>query len=825
MPGDVQQFIDYSVNTASDTGENNAASINALQDSQPLDSAHITSGDQSLRQRSEAIRNTFKDSLYLRDADRNLILAGPGLITWPGSTTVAASGIPVISDNLYLMPMLTPGSAQTPPIPPVASVFGTIGLQKTGPAAGIVVTSLRRNYANGDQISIDVASGASFSCTLDAETTYQRTIHIVATGSTTLTTVINALNALTPAGPVGDTTPIVSAALAVGASGSDLLLAPQTKQFMSGNYDGEGHTITPANLAAFFSGNPSSALAEGDALCLQYVMVSDTGSTGGRRQAIPENSNTAVAVGTFFNSRVHPEKLVNAIPICKVVNGYLVFATGVTVPAGAVAVNLGTVSAASVSYAGGPAWADATTNPATTVQLQLSKIVSDLAGSTGTGKVQGSTVSSWLTAGTLAAQLTKLEQLARNPRPLADSDVVPLATYRDFGTRPRSLVDHNGYRMGQVTEINDDWSELRTRTVKISPSAAAFAVGSGTTGAWNTAPAALIFSPSAGGTYDLALAGIPDGSFITGVTVYGGAGDATSTFTATLQNVDTGGTQTTIVANHRTGNSPFVLSLGTSPSAGALPAYYDATTYSLNLQMTVSGSVGGSTDIYQIEIDYISMPLSWALQVSAAGGGNNGFITVSTATDSNLRQRSLALSSGTGINRYAFVRPINYNETLDDNSTYVIEFMLRAVAVDDSAHGAVFRAMVTDDTLDAQAFGIYWDHTLTNWRFQVESNLDLGVADSVTSSADTGVAVTANTTYRVRLEFEGANVAALSSGQAELRCYINGALVASFASVTWSTPDVKPFFETYSNSTGGPYSMNVGRVRRVWNHLLSNDVL
>jgi hypothetical protein len=342
MPGDVQQFIDYTVNTNADTGENNSTSILPLNNAEPLDSSHIGRPGESLRQRTEAIRSLFKDSLYLRDADRGLVIAGPGLITWPGSTTASASGIPVISDNLYILPMLTPGSAQTPPVPPVASAFGTLTLQKVGPANGIVVTSLRRSYANGDQISIDVAPGATFSCTLDVETTYQRTIHIVATGATTLSATIAALAALTPTGPAGDTTPIVSAALAGGALGTDLLLTTQAKQYVSGNFDGEGHTITPANLASFFSGNPSSALAEGDTLCIAYDQVSDTSSTGGRRQSIPENSNTAVSVGAFFNSRVNPSLLVNALPICKVVNGTLVFATGAQLAAGVTNVSLAT---------------------------------------------------------------------------------------------------------------------------------------------------------------------------------------------------------------------------------------------------------------------------------------------------------------------------------------------------------------------------------------------------------------------------------------------------------------------------------------------------
>lgn len=44
-------------------------------------------------------------------------------------------------------------------------------------------------------------------------------------------------------------------------------------------------------------------------------------------------------------------------------------------------------AAASVNYAGGPAWNDAGTNPAATVEAQLDKLISDLAGTTGGDKV------------------------------------------------------------------------------------------------------------------------------------------------------------------------------------------------------------------------------------------------------------------------------------------------------------------------------------------------------------------------------------------------------------------------------------------------------
>lgn len=411
MSGTVKQFVDFSNNTNSDTGENTAASIQPIVNGETVNQTVLQRPDESLRQRSEALRNAAADSLYLRDADRSLVLAGPGRITWPGSTTVAQTGIPTLSNVLYLLPMLTPGFAQVSPVPPVASAFGRIHLKRASDNMNsIAVSSLRRSYAAGDQISIVVTAGAVFACTLDTSTGYQRTIRIVATGATQLSTVITALNLITPSAP--DNTPLVSAALEGGALGTDLILTVQAKQYMVGNYDGEGHTITPANLAAFFTANPTSALAEGDTLCIEYTMVTDTASTGGRRQALPENANTAVPVGSFFNSRINPEKLVNALPICKVVNGALVFGTGSELVAGATSSSLNNTDASGITYAGGGAWADGTTNPATSAEGQFDKIITDLAGATGTAKIQGST-GSGLVSATLAAQLVQV--VAKTP--------------------------------------------------------------------------------------------------------------------------------------------------------------------------------------------------------------------------------------------------------------------------------------------------------------------------------------------------------------------------------------------------------------------------
>ena len=247
-------------------------------------------------------------------------------------------------------------------------------------------------------------------------------ISILITANTaTLATIISALNGLFPT-DVDDNSQLVQASLAAGASGTDTILTPQAQQFVVGNYDGEAHTITPANLSTFF-GTSANKLDEGDALCIQYATMNDPlpgPPLGGRRQSIPENGNTTIPAGSFFNSRVHPERLVNAIPIGKVLNGRFVFMTGPQIPKGASNVDLGGLASGSVSWGPGAAWADGTTNPATDVGSEVSKIITDLGGTTGTGGIAkigaGSQAYSFgtLAAQTLAARLLGIDAAKAN---------------------------------------------------------------------------------------------------------------------------------------------------------------------------------------------------------------------------------------------------------------------------------------------------------------------------------------------------------------------------------------------------------------------------
>src|SRR5690606_40474744 len=71
----------------------------------------------------------------------------------------------------------------------------------------------------------------------------------------------------------------------------------------------------------------------------------------------------------------------------------------------------GAHAAAAITYAGGGNWANGTTNPATTVEAQLDKIISDLAATAGAARI-GAAASGNLPAGTVRSQLDAIDATA-----------------------------------------------------------------------------------------------------------------------------------------------------------------------------------------------------------------------------------------------------------------------------------------------------------------------------------------------------------------------------------------------------------------------------
>lgn len=98
-------------------------------------------------------------------------------------------------------------------------------------------------------------------------------------------------------------------------------------------------------------------------------------------------------------------------------------------------------AAAGIAYAGGPNWADATTNPATDVEAQLDKIITDLSTAGGAAKTFSDALSGSpdsVSAGTLASVLNSLLGHVNDRLELAGGTmtgaIVPNATGVDLGS-------------------------------------------------------------------------------------------------------------------------------------------------------------------------------------------------------------------------------------------------------------------------------------------------------------------------------------------------------------------------------------------------------
>lgn len=118
-----------------------------------------------------------------------------------------------------------------------------------------------------------------------------------------------------------------------------------------------------------------------------------------------------------------------------------IIGTSSTIPFGTIySVLSGLKNASSLDYAGGPTWADGTTNPAASVESQLDKIISDLnltSGSGGSGRIGSSAIvgaNDTIAAGTLASQLLLLKQASH-------IEYAGGPTWADGTTNPATLVE------------------------------------------------------------------------------------------------------------------------------------------------------------------------------------------------------------------------------------------------------------------------------------------------------------------------------------------------------------------------------------------------
>lgn len=127
--------------------------------------------------------------------------------------------------------------------------------------------------------------------------------------------------------------------------------------------------------------------------------------------------------------------------------------------------NILSTNSSAVIYDGGPTWADGSTNPATVVETQLDKIVTDLGSGSGTNKIAvgliaGSPVN--IPAGTLTQALTNLLVGVNDRGVLTDAN-----TWTDPNTFTDTVVFDGTLTANGVTEFTND-VDFNTGTVTIS---------------------------------------------------------------------------------------------------------------------------------------------------------------------------------------------------------------------------------------------------------------------------------------------------------------------------------------------------------------------
>jgi len=394
----------------------------------------------------------------------------------------------------------------------------------------------------------------------------------------------------------------------------------------------------------------------------------------------------------------------------------------------------------------------------------------------------------------------------------AEANVVPLFKWRDYLGKIRSLVDHNGYRMGQVSEIDETW-DLPVQTAQLPMSA--FVPTGGTWGFGD------FWTCTVSGSLQCSLNQIlPKGAVVTGilwsfsrttasdVTTFDWHssinGTATSRVAKTIT-TGTGNTTTDQMASPTTGQGPQQVGFGGNPAAAV-----DETV------LQVSATVTTSLKVYGCTITYVVPPPRWTYTQSTLGASAAGDSIIMNAPISGLNQRNVqltaaAISSQAGSSKLTGLHEVQ----LDSDAAYAVEFMIKTGTITDGSNKRLFSAMLLRPGGDG--VGLYNDNSQANWQYQ-------RIVGGTPTNVDTGVAIAASTVYRVRLEVYG--TAVNSSGATRVRLYLNGALVADSTAVTLTADGYQLVFRAATNgTTGGPYDWRIGRVRRAWNHLLTADNL
>ena len=309
-----------------DSGEVDSESISPYKDGESATETVFNRPLESLRSRTETLRVSINESKWVQDADRSLIhwTDNDATIQWDGSHIVLEGG------SLYIASVLGPGeSRDDDDLEGHGSTFPSRmahGYLDFGTAEVQVISKLYQ-FEGGNEISVEVKGDEDLETLVkvdveghdveDSSVQPGRDNVVVtydASDPPSIQSVISAINNDVVANE------IISVQLDSGDSSASVTDVEEIQ--LSGGLDGVFHQIPSGAV----QGAP--ALQEGDCLAIWYESVKL------RRESLEENSNHLLESSNLVNLSESPEKVANAVPLGRVLNGDFVWFSGFSMKEG-----------------------------------------------------------------------------------------------------------------------------------------------------------------------------------------------------------------------------------------------------------------------------------------------------------------------------------------------------------------------------------------------------------------------------------------------------------------------------------------------------------
>jgi hypothetical protein len=362
----------------SDTGYDDADSIQPLTNTEPVWATNDNRAVENLRARTEIVRQALEASNYFADYDRALLLRADAPLTFTEPVSGVFELTLASAGSLWVYPALTPGRQSGGRwqggrvFCANSSAAGAWTAYSGTPAVDDLILTAHRQYTG----QRGYADADSFTTTPGGRSTGANRTVVTLIANPALAGGVPGITA------VIEGSPRVRIRITYGTSGTATTLAdiisfinndrtsqgtygvadflrasstgtttnppvPFTNGVVQGAYDAEAHQITKAQLDAFFAavdgvGAQINRLVEGEGLAVGYPQgpVNRAGVTpqGGRRQSIWDlptdragafSQNTTPGAGwALFVTGREPEKIPGAVPIGKVINGEFIFLDG-----------------------------------------------------------------------------------------------------------------------------------------------------------------------------------------------------------------------------------------------------------------------------------------------------------------------------------------------------------------------------------------------------------------------------------------------------------------------------------------------------------------